>query len=517
MNVRKKAIRNTLFSSIGIYTEYLLGMLTSIFIARHLGPEDFGAYSAVIWMVAMSVAMTNSGTASAVIKFVAELRGAGREDLIATAIAYLRRAQRWFLLTVLVIGGLLLTFAGNKITPGFNHFMMFGFLVVAVSLRAQYMFNVGIAKGFEDFRATAIVASIATPINLGMVVFAWWLDAEVEALLVVFLLSSALFYGVSQVLTSRMIPPPGKDLVLPDVLLRRVRRHMRLVAVTVTVGFLAASEVEVFFLNMFGTADAAGMFKVAYQLAVGAAMLVPGVVGALMLPMMANALSQGRDVAGQRFVGSTSYLALLAAPLVAFGAVFSAPIIALLYGAQYAEAAPIFAVCLFACSLATVTQGGSSLLVSADRQLTILFMVVGCGLLKILLDVVLIRAYGLHGAVLAYLVVAVVNAAAVITLALRAIGLHPDWSRLLRISMAAALAGLAALPLRGHWPSLPTLIIGGLMIAMLYALLTLLLRCWSSNDIEHLQQLLQRYARGRPHALVRLLKWSGRKPSRQIP
>ena len=517
MNVRTNAIRNTLFSSVGIYTEYLLGMLTSIFIARHLGPEDFGAYSAVIWMVAMSVAMTNSGTASAVIKFVAELRGAEKQDQIAIAIAYLRRAQRWFLLAVLVIGGLLLYFAGNRIIPGFNHVMMFGFLVIAVSLRSQYMFNVGIAKGFENFRATAIIASVVTPLNLGMVVFAWWVDGEVEALLVVFLISSALFYAVSQMLTSRMIPPPGKDVVLPEILLRRVRRHMRLVAVTVTVGFLAASEVEVFFLNMFGTAHAAGMFKVAYQLAVGAAMLVPGVVGALMLPMMANALSQGRDIAGQRFVASTSYLAMLAAPLVAFGVVFSAPIIGLLYGAEYAAAAPAFAICLFACSLAMVTQGGSSLLVSADRQLTILVMVVGLGVLKILLDVVLIRAYGLHGAVLAYVVVAIINAVAITILALRTIGLHPDWVRLLRITIAAGLAALAALPLRGHWPSLPTLLAGGVVIASLYALLTLLLRCWSSSDIMHLQQLLQRYAHGRPNVLMRLLEWSGRKASRQIP
>ena len=53
MNIRTKALRNTMFSSVGIYTEYVLGMLTSIFIARHLGPSEFGAYSAIIWLVAM--------------------------------------------------------------------------------------------------------------------------------------------------------------------------------------------------------------------------------------------------------------------------------------------------------------------------------------------------------------------------------------------------------------------------------------------------------------------------------
>lgn len=514
MTARAQALRNTMFSSVGIYTEYFLGMLTSIFIARHLGPTDYGAYSAIIWLVAMGVAITNAGTASAVIKFVAELRGSGREDLIASTINYLRHAQRWFLLAVLVATGLMLLLAGQHVAPGFNHWLLFGFLALGVALRSQYMFNVGIAKGFENFRAIAIVASIATPINLGMVVLAWTLDAKVEALLVVFLISGAIFYGVSRYQTVRLIPPSPTDVVLPTEFMRRLRRHMRLVAVTVTIGFFAASEVEVFFLNMFGTAAAAGHFKVAYLLASGAAMLVPGVISALLLPMMANALSQGRDVAGRRFVASTTYLALLAAPLVGFGAVFCVPIIGFMYGAQYAPAAPVFAACLFACALSTVSQSGSSLLISADRQITILVLVILCGVIKVSLDVILIRAYGLGGATIAYVAAAMFGATANLILALRMIGMQPNWVRLARIILAAALTALVVMPLRGHWPPLPTLIVAGVVTVPVYAVLTLLLKCWSSEDIEHLAQLHRRFAGGRPRVFGRLLAWSGRSVAR---
>ena len=55
MNTRSQTLRNTVFSSVGMYTEYVLGMLTSIVIARHLGPEGFGAYGAIIWLVAMGL------------------------------------------------------------------------------------------------------------------------------------------------------------------------------------------------------------------------------------------------------------------------------------------------------------------------------------------------------------------------------------------------------------------------------------------------------------------------------
>ena len=78
MSTRSDAVRNTLFSSIGVYTEYILGMLVSILIARHLGPADFGIYSLVVWLVSCGVTLTNAGSTTTMIKFVAELRGSQR-------------------------------------------------------------------------------------------------------------------------------------------------------------------------------------------------------------------------------------------------------------------------------------------------------------------------------------------------------------------------------------------------------------------------------------------------------
>lgn len=510
MNVRAQALRNTVFSSVGIYTEYVLGMLTSIVIARHLGPDGFGAYSLVIWMVAMGVTVTNSGTASAAIKFIAECRGAGKPGRIRPLLRYLRRAQLVFMAVVLLVGGTGFYLSGDHVAPGFDHAVLLGFLVLAVALRAPYMFNIGVAKGFEDFRATAIVALISTPLNLAMVLAAWWLDAPVEGLLAVFVVSSAVFWLTSRHLAARMMPSEP-DEPLPDDLRRRVRRHMKLTAMTVTIGFVTASEIEVLFLNLFDDAAGAGHFKVAYQLAQGAALLVPGVFGALLLPMMANALSQGREVAGRRFVATTSYLTLLAVPLVAFGVTFAGPIIELLYGAAYAPAAPVFAVCLTMLSIATASQGGSSLLVSADRQHQILMLVIAVGIAKVGADAWLISLHGLDGAMIAYAAVSLANSIATMLLALRVSGASPEWGRLARIVVAGALAALAALPLRGLWPPLPTLLVGGIVLSLVYGVLSLLLGCWNRGDIAHMQQLHARFAAGRPAPLARVLAWAAQR------
>ena len=507
MTLRARTLRNTLFSSVAMYTEFALGMLTSILIARHLGPEGFGAYSAVILLVGMGVAATNSGTASAAIKFVAELRGGGRESLVRPLVAYLRRAQRGFLAVVLAVGALALWLAGHRVAPGFHHGMLFGFLVIAIALRAGYMFNIGVAKGLENFRINAMVAVYSTPLNLAMVAAAMWLDLPVEWLLGVFLVSSVMFYWMSR---SQLRPllPPGDDIpALPEDLAPRVRRQMLYSTLIVSVGFIVASEVEVLFLNAYADPHAAGQFKVGYQLASGAATLVPGVFGALLLPMMASALSQGREVVGHRFAASTAYLMLLAAPLVAFGMVLSDPMIDLLYGQQYEEASVVFAVCLAGAALITTAQGASSLLISADRQRAVLILIIVCGLLKIGLDAWLIHVDGLRGALIAYSVVAAVNVASYTTLAIRECGTAPDWGRLARTILASALAASPLLLVHHHLPPIGELLVGG-ALATLYLPWTLLLGCWSRNDIAHMQQLHQRLLRGRPRFGARLLDWA---------
>jgi O-antigen/teichoic acid export membrane protein len=514
MKTSSLTLRNTLFSSIGIYTEYFLGMLAAIMIARHLGPKFYGVYGLFIWFAAVGVVVTNSGITTGVIKFVAELRGANREALIVPLLAKLRRVQYWHLLLVMISGVVLFLVAAKRYAADLD-VVEFSLLLFAVCMRAPYMFNIAIAKGFEAFDATAKIALIAAPVNLAMVIVAMLLHAPITWFLVVYAVSSALFFLASRFHARRllaMLPLPGQ---LPTELLQRMRRHLRIVSVTIIVSFVIASDVEILFLNLYAMPTSAGYFKVAYQLATGIMLLVPGVFGALLLPMMAKALSQGRGVAGQRFVDATSYLLLLAAPVVGFGVTFSGSVIGLLYGNAYAAAAPVFGWCLFAGAVSTVTQGATSLLVSADRQHTILIMTIFFGVLKFTLDMTLIHSFGLQGAVTAIVTETLVASVSYLIIGMRVSGAQLTWGRLSRIFLAATVAALlASLIGRLHWSPLPTLLLGGSILTVSYLLLTLLLGCWSTTDIVQLQQLHQRFATGKPLAFGRLLSWSSARAHR---
>ena len=109
---------------------------------------------------------------------------------------------------------------------------------------------------------------------------------------------------------------------------------------------------------------------------------------------------------------------------------------------------------------------------------------------------------------IAFFAVSVFNAVAYITMAIRVSGASPDWPRILRTLLASVLAVLPLWPLVPHLPAWAALAAGAAIGGALYLPLTLLLGCWSRNDIAHMQQLHQRLLRGHPRVGARLLQWA---------
>ena len=135
-------------------------------------------------------------------------------------------------------------------------------------------------------------------------------------------------------------------------------------------------------------------------------------------------------------------------------------------------------------------------------------MMICFGILKLGLDAWLIHIDGLRGAMIAFFSVSLINATAFLWMAIRVIGASPDWSRILRTLLASGLAVLPLWPLVPRLPAWAALAAGAVIGGVLYLPLTLLLGCWTRNDIAHMQQLHQRLLRGRPRAGALLLAWA---------
>ena len=149
-----RMLSNTAYSTLATYIEYLFGLLASVLTARALLPSDMGIYSLLVWIVANAVVVANAGITLGAIKFIAELHGAGQDDLVAVLVRRLRRLQRNMLLVVSVAIALVFVLVRHRLAPGVDAWLL-ALLVASVALRAPYMFNIAVLKGNRDFRAIA--------------------------------------------------------------------------------------------------------------------------------------------------------------------------------------------------------------------------------------------------------------------------------------------------------------------------------------------------------------------------
>jgi len=493
----RRALSDTAYSSFALYIEYLFGLIASVLIARALLPSDMGIYSLLVWVAANAIVVANAGITLGAIKFIAELRGSGRDDLTAVLVRRLRSMQTKLLLVVILALGVIFAFAHGRIAPGVDLWLLC-LLILSVALRAPYMFNIAVLKGAQDFRSTAVVAVVGASFNLALVVLAWAQAASLPMFVAIYVVSSVVFYAVSQWRASRFarLAADNTAMLAPEME-TRMRHHLRVVAFTTVFGTIGSSEIELLSLNLLSDAADAGLFKVANAVASGVALLVPGVLSAQLLPIMANAQGRGEGVAARRFVDMSVWLYVLGAPLIAAGAVFSSHVVDLLYGDAYAAAAPVLIVLLIARVASVLGQGATAYLLSADRQTALMQLTVLFSALRLAAAFASTYAYGLTGAILSTMVLALFGSAITIRLAMRVSASGLPWARLLRITVAAALPALCCIPIAGSLAPLPGLLAGTAVFAVGYPLAIWILRGLSEEDAGHVRGLVAKLRRTR--------------------
>ena len=77
MNRRVAVLRSIGIVTVSTYIEYALGLLMSVWIARSLGPSDFGRYAFTVWLCGWLIVCSNHALTTSSTKFIAEADGMG--------------------------------------------------------------------------------------------------------------------------------------------------------------------------------------------------------------------------------------------------------------------------------------------------------------------------------------------------------------------------------------------------------------------------------------------------------
>ena len=501
MKHRLMLLRNATYSSVGTYSEYFIGLIISILIARHLGPTQYGVYTLLIWLSALGVMLVNGGLSTGAVKFLAEARGGADPAAAAGVFGFFYRLQLRSAAVFSLVFVACVAFVGDHLVPQGSPQLLW-FVIVAVFFKSMYMFYVSAAKGFERFSVIAHAVFFVAPVNLATVAALYFFKADMNAFIWAYTGISVLYFLSMRRLLFKDMAVSG---TVSDSDKKRIFHHLKVVTINVALGFIVFKQSEVVFLGYLSSPEDVAYYNIGFTLASAGALLLPGVFSAILLPLMARTMTENQDLLALRFRAATRYLLLLATPVVAIGTVFAEELIVYLYGEEYLPAVFVCQVLLFAAAFNALAHGAQSYHLSADRQSTVLALIGVAAVVNITLDYVLIKNYGLIGAVSASAISTSLMSFALIANASRLLRSTLEYWVYVRVALAGVTAVLPLIAIKYYIGGVGAALLGGAVFFTVFLPLTLAANCWSRQDIHMLRALGIKAGLGRLPGLRRFL------------
>ncbi len=477
-----KTILQALLAAINLYSEYFLGLIISIIIARNLANEEYGLYSSTIWLAGLFTIAVNSGLSITVTKFIAEFKNKSEAELSAV-LAFLHRAKNNRQLLVLAITALFLVvkYGDTKI-----HFWLLVLLFICSIMKADYIFRMSVYKGIQRFDVLAKTGLIVNPINLaGVVVCVMWAPS-LENFILVYCFT-CLVYGLTSWSFNKNMPPAREN---PSLLVPHLGRLKSQIFSATLIVFLAAlifRQSQVVVLEQSDFLAAAGYFNIAFLLASAAITLIPGVYQEVLLPKITKAVADN-NVTTQVGQAERYLLALSLLVAVPVG-IYAQVIIELLYGERYLAAAFPLQLMMLYKAASILTQGANLTLISKDRQVSVAKFNVLLLIIAIILSVIVVPLWGLNGSLVVYGILVLCHFIGYQYLA-RQVGykmLSVGISS--RIVLSALIAALPVFLLNQYVDGVIGTLLGSLLFAVVYVNLLFILRGFDSSMCYLLKQL----------------------------
>ena len=491
MKQRLAVLRSVTLVSASTYVEYALGLVVSVWIARTLGPADFGRYAFTVWLCSWLMTCSNHALTTSSTKFIAEADGAGRPDL-ASHIAH--RLSRYQNLSSLVV--VLLFVAATLIIRPVEWrqslWPITALVIVAVVAKANYAMLVAIEKGQERFEPVSIATVLAGVIGLGLIGAATAVHATMVAFFALFAVACLMLNLINRLAFHRYCRPFAAG-PIPDDVHKRLSRHLRLTAALVLLISLRSSTIEVFLLNTYATTTAVGFFAIASTLTRGAIELLSVGLTTTLLPYMAKSFGKnGTSEAARLLTEAARFYWATGLVIAGIGLVTTPEIVRLMYGNRYVAAIPAIEAMLVLAGLLLIGNSIAAFQTVVDRQddrvrISVLALIVNA-----VLGIALVPHFGLAGAMMTY------GGTRFAELGLAIFYLRRATSGSLPIADMARLFGAAVVATAVAWLSVDVIpgrfgfIVGGIVFVGMFVPASFLVRYWNEEDYRLMTMITDR-------------------------
>ncbi len=382
-----KGIVITFFARI---VSLILGVFSSVIIARRLGPEGKGIYMLAILLPSLIVAFANLGIGPATVYYVAKKRYsrpevAGNNILFALGISIFS----------LVCGLLLILFFNQTIFPGVAKiYLIFGLSLIPFSLIFVYLNSIFVgAQRFIEYNFINILHSLLflSFIIIGLLAFRAGISGAIFALAFAWFTTDMVLLkltkGVSGGINFRLNLDYCKKISTYGI-----QAHLANI-----IGFLNL-RLDIFIVNRFLNLSAVGFYSVAVILA-ERIWMVSQVASIIIFPMISGEIDEHKRKEFTPLVARIVFWITATGAIILF--FLSHWIIEMLYSSVFLPAVRPVQILLFGIVTLSISRILAHDLAGRGRPILNAYIAIGSLFTNIILNVILIPKYGISGVALA--------------------------------------------------------------------------------------------------------------------
>lgn len=366
-----------------------LGLLVGVWVARYLGPEQFGIYNYALAFVALFSPFAALGLDKIVVRDIL-LDSAGTAETLGTA--FMLRICGALLTMIAAIYAILLIRPADNLT----HWLV---AILAASMTFQafetidFWFQSQVQSRYVVWARNAALV-IVTLVKVGLIMtrspliaFAWACLAESGI--------AALGLVIAYRLKSQCIKAWR-------VSLRRARKFIESSWPLILSGIMSMLDmrIDMVMLGQMVGSESVGIYSAAVRLS-EIWYFIPAIVGSSLFPAIVNSKQLGHDIYRERIQRYYDLNAALAYGLSIPTSLLAPFIISFLYGNAYSNSDVIFSIHIWACLFAFIgVARGNYLIADGLIKYSLFCNALGCSI-NIILNLVLIPKYEAVGAALA--------------------------------------------------------------------------------------------------------------------
>lgn len=473
-------IKKVAFNGFADVSSVLAGILSSVVLARSLGPDQWGIYSQLLWLIGFSSTFLSFGLTYAAVRFLGVL--SGRIDAHET-----RTLALWICLLqfALAVSGCLIFFvcaeqiviiAQWKIDPAFVRLSSINLFAITMN-----QIFISIFRGLQKFHVLSVFALLSnTVLIIGTV--ATLFRPSVGMLIIIVGFGQILLLPLMLLVLRRElrldIGLSLSGLKLPENW-RSILGYSAVIFITVLADQIVWQRSEIFFLAQLGDPRESGYYGLAYTITLLAIGTLPAAITGVLTPLFSSLAgsTNGFSELARSYQNSFAFLNLIVLP-TSMGLFVIAPhIIALLYGEAYVAASTVLRILILSAALSIYARPSASVIHALNRPYILLFGNIVAIPVNLFLAWRLVPLWGAKGAAIANVAAQLIGASVAIGYTTVVVRLRYDHRSLIKSFVGAcACSGVAWLMDSLLIPSIPNLFLTVIFSASIYVLALIGLR-----------------------------------------